>query len=225
MSVSQGEGDAEFDPVPILAVLERHRVEYVVVGGYAAVIHGATRPTEDIDITPATTEENLARLAAALAELEARIRTDAVPEGLPFSASAGSLRGVRMLNLRTAHGVLDLTFTPAGTSGFDDLRRSATLRALGSIRVRVAALEDVIGPRRPPAAARTRKPCPSCTGWPDGPPRAHRRRLRTPSGRRSPRTRPLGSPGREPPAATATTAVLRADGAAPTGTLRADCPR
>jgi len=73
--VSEGEDEEQFDPVPILAVLERHRVEYVVVGGYAAVIYGATRPTGDIDITPATTEENLARLAAALTELGARIRT------------------------------------------------------------------------------------------------------------------------------------------------------
>lgn len=142
--MSPGDGGQQFDPVPLLAVLEWHRVEYVVVGGYAAVIYGATRPTEDIDITPATTEENLARLAAALEELGARIRTDVVPEGMPFSASAESLRGVRMLNLRTAHGMLDLTFTPAGTSGFDDLRRSATLRSVGGVRVRVAALEDII---------------------------------------------------------------------------------
>lgn len=138
------EGEERFDPVPILVVLERHRVEYLVVGGYAAVLYGASRPTEDIDITPATTEENLARLAAALTELEARVRTDAVPEGLPFSASAESLRGLRMLNLRTVHGVLDLTFTPAGTGGFDDLRRSATVRSVGRVRVRVAALDDVI---------------------------------------------------------------------------------
>lgn len=142
--MSPGDGGQQFDPVPLLAVLEWHRVEYVVVGGYAAVIYGATRPTEDIDITPATTEENLARLAAALEELGARIRTDVVPEGMPFSASAESLRGVRMLNLRTAHGMLDLTFTPAGTSGFDDLRRSATLRSVGGVPVRVAALEDII---------------------------------------------------------------------------------
>jgi hypothetical protein len=108
------------------------------------VIYGATRPTEDIDITPATTQENLARLAAALTELGARIRTEAVPEGLLFGVSAESLQGVGMLNLRTVHGVLDLTFTPAGTGGFDDLRRTATLRSVGRVRVRVAALEDII---------------------------------------------------------------------------------
>lgn len=142
--MSPSEDEEQFDPVPLLAVLERHRVEYIVVGGYAAAIYGATRPTEDIDIAPATTDENLARLAAALAELGARIRTDAAPEGLPFSASGESLRGLPMLNLRPVHGDLDLTFTPAGTSGFDDLRRSATLRSVGRFRVRVAALEDVI---------------------------------------------------------------------------------
>ncbi|MFC7571771.1 nucleotidyltransferase domain-containing protein [Klenkia terrae] len=76
-----------FDAEPILAVLDRHGVEYVIVGGYAARVHGSTRPTRDVDVTPATTQENLDRLAAALRELDARIRTDAVPDGLPFSTS------------------------------------------------------------------------------------------------------------------------------------------
>jgi hypothetical protein len=62
-------------------VLDRHGVEYLIVGGYAARMHGSTRPTRDVDVTPATTRENLDRLAAALRELDARIRTDAVPEG------------------------------------------------------------------------------------------------------------------------------------------------
>jgi hypothetical protein len=99
----------QFDAEPILAVLERHGVEYVIVGGYAARMHGSARPTRDIDVTPATTVENLDRLSAALRELDARIRTDAVPEGLPFAASGESLVGQRMLNLQTRHGELDLT--------------------------------------------------------------------------------------------------------------------
>jgi hypothetical protein len=79
---------AQFDPEPLLAVLERHGVAYVLVGGYAARLHGSLRPTSDVDVTPATTEENLARLAAALTELGARIRTEAEPSGLAFAASA-----------------------------------------------------------------------------------------------------------------------------------------
>ena len=52
-----------FDPRRIVEVLNQHRVEYVLVGGYAAQLYGARRPTYDIDIAPATTLENLNRLA------------------------------------------------------------------------------------------------------------------------------------------------------------------
>jgi hypothetical protein len=135
----------QFDAEPILAVLERHGVEYLIVGGYAARMHGSTRPTRDVDITPATTAENLDRLAAALRELDARIRTDAVPDGLPFSTSGESLAGQRMLNLQTRHGELDLTIRPAAfEGGYDELVGSSTRRTIGQIQVRVAALEDVI---------------------------------------------------------------------------------
>jgi hypothetical protein len=135
---------AQFDPEPLLAVLERHGVAYVLVGGYAARLHGSLRPTSDVDVTPATTEENLARLAAALTELGARIRTEAEPSGLAFAASAESLRGVWMLNLQTSRGQLDLAFRPAGTDGYEDLDRTASLHTIGRVQVRVAALAEVI---------------------------------------------------------------------------------
>ena len=44
-----------FDPKAIVEILDRHRVDYVLVGGYAANMHGAVRPTKDIDVTPSTT--------------------------------------------------------------------------------------------------------------------------------------------------------------------------
>lgn len=128
----------------ILAVLERHRVEYVVIGGFAAQIHGAVRPTFDIDVTPRTSLENLDRLAAALKDLGARIRSDAVEGGLPFGVSGESLRGLKMLNLLTPFGELDLTFAPAGIDGFEELDRSAVIKPVGEVRVRIAALADVI---------------------------------------------------------------------------------
>src|ERR1700682_1017617 len=91
----------EFDPQRVVEVLNRHQVEYVLVGGYAAQLYGARRPTYDIDITPSTTLENLHRLSAALRELGAGIRVDDLAEGLPFDCSAESLRGTQILNLRT----------------------------------------------------------------------------------------------------------------------------
>ncbi len=134
----------QLDAGRVLAVLERHRVEYVVIGGFAAQLHGARRPTYDVDVTPRTSDENLTRLAGALRELGARIRVDAVDGGLPFDVSGESLRGVKTLNLVTPLGEMDLTFEPDGIDGFEDLARSATRLQVGEVQVRVAALADII---------------------------------------------------------------------------------
>lgn len=135
---------SDLDAASIFAVLNSHRVDYVVVGEYAAQMRGASRPTTDADVTPETSAENLARLATALRALKARIRTDAVPEGLPFDTSADALRGMKTLNLQTEHGDLDLAFVPDGTTGYGDLIRSATAQPVGGTVAQVAALSDII---------------------------------------------------------------------------------
>lgn len=132
------------DVPAILATLDRHGVEYVLIGGYAAQLRGATRPTTDIDVTPATTPENLGRLAEALHDLRAGIRVEDLPEGLPFSTSAEALRGMRMLNLRTPHGDLDIVLVPEGTAGYDDLSNSAERRIVAGIDIQLASLPDII---------------------------------------------------------------------------------
>ena len=71
----------ELDLARLLEALDRHKVAYVLIGGLAAVYHGSPFPTQDADITPQTDRANLERLAAALVELDARIRTDADPPG------------------------------------------------------------------------------------------------------------------------------------------------
>ena len=82
----------EFDAEPILSVLDRHGVEYVIVGGYAARMHGSTRPTRDVDVTPATTGEDLDRLAAALRELDAPCRTGSCCRRWPPRAWSSAFR-------------------------------------------------------------------------------------------------------------------------------------
>jgi hypothetical protein len=68
---------------------------------------------------------NLTRLTSALEHLDTRMRTNAVPEGLPFSTSAEAMRGLLMLNLTTKHGDLDIAFHPSGTGGYPDLIKNA----------------------------------------------------------------------------------------------------
>lgn len=134
----------ELDLPRLFAVLHSHRVAYVLIGGLAAVFHGSPFPTEDADITPSDDRANLERLAAALRELNARIRTEGVPEGLPFGCDAVSLGAAQAWNLTTDAGDLDIAFQPSGTTGYADLRRDATGVDLYEVSVAVASLSDVV---------------------------------------------------------------------------------
>lgn len=147
---------SDFDPAEILRVLDRHGVEYVLIGGMAAVVHGSAHVTTDVDVVPLDGKENLARLSEALRELQARIRVAGEPEGVPFDHSAESLSRVRIWNLRTDHGDLDVTFEPSGTQGYDDLRRDAVRVRLAEVDVHVASLADVIRSKEAAGRARDR---------------------------------------------------------------------
>jgi hypothetical protein len=110
----------DFRPQELLRVLRDHGVRFVLIGGFAATLYGSAVPTFDVDITPESTEENLARLSAALKALDARVRVEGIPEGLPFAHDPASLAAMTTLNLVTRHGDLDIAFQPAGVGGFAD---------------------------------------------------------------------------------------------------------
>jgi hypothetical protein len=84
------------------------------------------------------------RLAAALRELNAKVYTESVPEGLPFSCDAETLSRAGLWNLVTDGGRLDLVYTPSGTEGFDDLARSAITFKVFGIEVLAASLKDIL---------------------------------------------------------------------------------
>lgn len=125
-------------------MLEVHGVAYVLIGGLAATLHGSPHVTTDVDVTPQTGRDNLLRLADALDDLDARIRVEGEPDGVPFDRSAEMLERVGLLNLVTRAGALDLCMTPAGTSGYDDLRRGAEEIVIRGLHVPLASLADVI---------------------------------------------------------------------------------
>jgi hypothetical protein len=128
---------AHFDPYEVLQTLERHRVTYIVVGGLGRVIHGSTEITDGIDIVPSTREENLRRLGLALEELNARHSDGKAP------VLERDLVGRGVLELRTDAGELKIVPEPAGTRGYDDLRRRAQREPLGQgLRPSVASADD-----------------------------------------------------------------------------------
>jgi len=140
-----------FDFERIISTLHRHGVAYVLIGGAAANAHGSTLLTEDVDITPARDRANMDRLAAALRELGARIRTSNEPEGVEFPVEGAFLAAQPlMLNLTTEAGDVDLTLAPAGfAAGYDALApRAVDIEFDDGVVVRVAALDDIIASKR-----------------------------------------------------------------------------
>ena len=131
------------DPERLVRTLSAHRVRYVLIGALAARLYGFPRVTADADITPALDDANLDRLAGALRELDARVFTKNVPEGLPFDCTATMLRRGAMWNLVTAAGRLDIAFEPSGTGGYEDLRRGANRFDVFGAEVMAASLEDI----------------------------------------------------------------------------------
>jgi hypothetical protein len=143
-----------FVPQDILAALDRGGVRYVLIGGLAAILHGAPHLTTDVDIVPEEGLRNLERLSAVLRELNARIRVTGEERGVPFNHDAESLRRVGIWSLETDHGDLDITFVPSGTQGYEDLRRDVVPMKVRGVDVPVASLADVI--RSKEAAGRER---------------------------------------------------------------------
>jgi hypothetical protein len=125
-----------FDPYQLLGALQAEGVSFVVIGAFARVVHGTRELTDGLDVTPSMREENLERLARALEDLDAR-RKDG--ERLDLS----NLREP-VVELETRAGELKLVPEPAGTRGWDDLRRRAQREPLGrGLRPRVASPDDL----------------------------------------------------------------------------------
>ena len=135
---------APLDPELLLQTLARHQVAYVLIGALAARLYGFPRVTADADLTPASDHANLERLAAALRELDAKVYTEAVPEGLGFDCSAEMLQRAEFWNLVTRAGRVDLAFRPAGTEGYEDLARKAVHFDVFGTDISVARLEDIL---------------------------------------------------------------------------------
>ena len=135
---------ADFEPGQILRALEAHHVRYVVIGAIAAIAAGAPILTTDLDVTPARSRENLERLALALGDLDAKLRTRSEPDGVLFPINADTLATADSWTLTTRAGDVDVMFSPAGTRGYDDLRRGARRERIAGVTVAVAALPDVI---------------------------------------------------------------------------------
>lgn len=138
-----------FDPRAICRALNDAGVAYVVVGGFATVLHGSPLPTADVDVLPSRDADNLDRLATALRSLGARLRTEDGP--VDISLDRSFLQSLSLaVNLTTDHGDVDLTFEPSGPrSGYDDWVADAVDVEIGDgLVIKIASLDAVIDSKR-----------------------------------------------------------------------------
>ena len=116
-------------------------MKYVLIGGVAARLHGSPDLTEDVDITPEESRENLTRLAVALREIGARLRG---AEHVEWPIDAHALEAADIFTLTTDLGMLDLCFRPGGEQTYEQLAKHAQTFEIFGLEIPVASLDDII---------------------------------------------------------------------------------
>lgn len=136
------------DPVEILRVLVAADVRFVVIGGIAGALQGSTTLTADLDILYDRDGDNIERLAAALATLEAKRRD--LPEGVRAPVDAPAIRNGLNLLLSTRAGDLDcLAETPSGRFTYAQIAPTADRHQVErAIDISVASLDELIRMKR-----------------------------------------------------------------------------
>ena len=130
----------------LLRLLLDASVEFVLIGGVAAIAHGSATFTVDCDITAPFTEENLTRLLAALAPHQPRYAL-AVPKRRVTEAPAEVSKN-RFLYLQTDLGRLDILSEVPPIGSYTDVARGAVTQELYGRACRIISLDDLIAVKR-----------------------------------------------------------------------------
>ena len=140
-----------FEPLAVLEALAARQVEFVLIGGLAAVLHGSPLPTFDIDITVRRTGANIEALHQALVDMDALV----VPDGDSEAETRDALQAGRLTSFCTRSGYVDVVGTPAALRDYRVLsRRAVWMQLRPGLRVKVAALQDIVASKQ--ALSRTR---------------------------------------------------------------------
>jgi predicted nucleotidyltransferase len=126
--------------------LQAHGVRFIVIGGWAAIIHGAARSTNDVDVVYARDAENVGRLVEALQPWQPYLR--GAPPGLPFRWDAATIRAGLNFTLITQYGDLDLLGEVAGGGTYEQLLPYSQEITAQGVTCQVVTLERLIQLKR-----------------------------------------------------------------------------
>ena len=130
----------------LLRTLVDGGVEFVVVGGVAATVHGSARFTADVDVVYRRTPRNIRALASALAPLSPYLR--GAPPGLPFVFDEGTIERGLNFTLTTSLGAIDVLGEVVGAGGYDGLEAHTQVMSVLGVECRCVDLEMLIHLKR-----------------------------------------------------------------------------
>jgi len=130
----------------IVAVLQRRRVNFIVIGGQAEYLMGSPRVTFDVDICHERTQENLARLAEALIDMKVRLR-DVAPE-LPFVIDARALTLGNNFTFICEFGDFDCFALVEPIGNYGELLKDAEVFELGDQQIKTISLANLVRVKR-----------------------------------------------------------------------------
>lgn len=131
----------------VLSQLHDHHVDFVIVGGVAAALHGGTRVTFDLDVVPSLSEASWNAAIDVLWSLGARPR---IPEPVERIRDVEQIRrwqrdkGMLALNFRAPDGSVELDLLVSESDQFDELCLRAVRVTLDERTFLVASIDDLI---------------------------------------------------------------------------------
>ena len=129
-----------------LLLLARSEVDFVIVGGVAATLHGSAFQTFDLDICYGRDGQNLDRLVGALAPFHPALR--GAPSGIPFIWDRNTLRNGLNFTLSTDLGDIDLLGEITGIGGFHDVKAKSRNVEMYGFRFAILTLSGLIEAKR-----------------------------------------------------------------------------
>jgi hypothetical protein len=127
----------------LLKILLSHKLDFLIIGGFAAVVHGSSHVTKDLDITMLISQENIDKLRLALKDLEPRHRMN--PSHKPsFLEEPKTLSGLNNIYLETTAGILDIVSLDNSLGSFEDLKGRALTVSLFGYDCQILSLDDLI---------------------------------------------------------------------------------
>jgi hypothetical protein len=130
----------------LVETLDRHAVDFIVIGGVAGIIHGSSYTTYDFDVLYARDEKNLQRMASALKELHVTLRN--APADLPFQVDARTLAAGSNFTFDSDLGRFDILGHAEGMRDYEVMRADSVLEELWGIPVRTVSVDDLIRMKR-----------------------------------------------------------------------------